>query len=52
VKRRVETQREAPTVLVGRLAGLGGRGREARMGVSLGWRGKEEDGGEMRERKN
>jgi hypothetical protein len=39
-----------PTVLVG--AGLGGREREARMGKSLGWRGKEEDGGEMRERKN
>jgi hypothetical protein len=39
-----------PTVLVG--AGLGGREREARMGESLGWRGNEEDGGEMRERKN
>jgi hypothetical protein len=35
-------------VLVG--VGLGGREREARMGESLGWRGKEEDGGEMRER--
>ena len=40
----------SPTVLVG--AGLGGREREAKMGESLGWRGKEEDGGEMRERKN
>ena len=40
----------SPTVLVG--AGLGGREREARMGESLGWRGKEEDGDEMRERKN
>jgi hypothetical protein len=37
----------SPTVLVG--ARLGGREREARMGESLGWRGKEEDGGEMRE---
>jgi hypothetical protein len=37
------------TVLVG--VGLGGREREARMGKSLGWGGKEEDGGEMRERK-
>jgi hypothetical protein len=27
MKRRVETQREAPTVLVGRPAGLGGRER-------------------------
>jgi hypothetical protein len=40
----------SPTVLVG--VGLGGREREARMGESLGRRGKEEDGGEMRERKN
>ncbi|KAE8124164.1 hypothetical protein FH972_019071 [Carpinus fangiana] len=40
----------SPTVLVG--AGLGGREREARMEESLGRRGKEEDGGEMRERKN
>ena len=38
------------TVLVG--AGLEGREREARMGESLGWRGKEEDGGEMREKNN
>ena len=29
---RVETQREAPTVLVGRPTVLGGREREARMG--------------------
>jgi hypothetical protein len=39
----------SPTVLVG--ARLGGREREARTGESLGWRGKEEDGGEMRERR-
>ena len=37
-------------MLVGRPAGLGGREREARMGESLGWRGKKEDGGEMREK--
>jgi hypothetical protein len=37
-------------VLVG--AGFGGREREARIGESLGVRGKEVDGGEMRERKN
>jgi hypothetical protein len=36
------------TVLVG--AGLGGRERKARIGESLGWRGKEEDGGETKER--
>ena len=35
VKCRVETQREAPTILVGRPAGLGGREREARMGESF-----------------
>jgi hypothetical protein len=27
-------------------------GKEARTGESLGWRGEEEDGGEMIERKN
>ena len=32
--------------------GLGGKEKEARMRESLGRRGKEEDGGEMRERKN
>ena len=37
-------------VLVGRPVGLGGREREARMGESLGWRGKKEDGGEIREK--
>ena len=40
----------SPIVLIG--AGLGGREREVRMGESLGWRGKEEDGGEKRERNN
>jgi hypothetical protein len=34
------------------IVGLGGKEREARMGESLGWRGKEEDGGEMREKES
>ena len=40
----------SPTMLVGRPVGLGGKEREARMGESLGRRGKKEDGGEMREK--
>ena len=40
VKCRVETQREAPTMLVGRPAGLGGKEREARMGESFAGREK------------
>ena len=50
--REIEPKEETEPASNAPLGGLGGREREARMGESLGRRGKEEDGGEMREWKN
>ena len=50
--RKTEPKEETEPASDAPHGGLGGREREARMGESLGRRGKEEDEGEMRERKN